>query len=149
MAHDRDEESRVRPADVHVSTDLRPRRDDHFAALLERALADELAVYFAAVPLGQCVPYDVDYRPDLHPAGAAAIEQALRDAHAHKFPPLIVYPRGVWFVVADDYIPLFAALRGRPDYVPAMILGEPGETAGLADLQGPLASDVVRRALGF
>lgn len=148
MASERDDHERIRVADLHVSPDLCPRRDDHFARLLERALANEVPVYFAAIPLAWCVPYDIDYRPDLHPAGAAAIEQAVRDARAQKFPPLIVYPRGVWFVVADDYIPLFAALRGRPEYVPGLILGEPPQAVGLADLQGPLAPDVARRALG-
>ena len=148
MASDPDGTERVRVADIYASPDLRPRRDDHFARLLDRALANELPVYFAAVPLAQCVPYDIDYRPDLHPAGAAAIEQALRDARAQNFPPLIVYPRGVWFVVADDYIPLFAALRGRPEYVPGLILGEPEDALSLADLQGPLAPDLLRRALG-
>ncbi len=149
MASDRDGTERIRVADIHVSPDLCPRRDDHFARLLERALANELPVYFAAVPLAQCIPYDIDYRPDLHPVGEAAIEQAVRDAGAQKLPPLVVYPRGVWFVVADDYIPLFAALRGRPEYIPGLILGQPAQTEGLADLQGPLAPDVVRRALGF
>ncbi len=49
---------------------------------------------------------------------------------------LFVYQRGKWFVVSDDYIVLFAALNGLPDYVPCWVLGKP-EGDLVRDVQGP------------
>lgn|GEM_PF-3692089 len=48
-------------------------------------------------------------------------------------------------MVSDDYISLFAALRGLPDYVPRYILGRP-ENPHIRDLQGPIRQqDVLSR----
>jgi hypothetical protein len=50
--------------------------------------------------------------------------------------------------VSDDYIVLFAALNGLPDYVPCWVLGKPeGDFA--PDIQGPVASTDVAQLLGI
>ncbi len=107
-----------------------------------------LPVYFAAVPLILCVPFDLDYRPDLHPIGRKAIEASRRASRQNNFHRLIVYPRRKWFAISDDYIHLFAALEGRPDYLPCFILGKP-DNEMLRDVQGPIAAEDVPRILGM
>jgi len=127
---------------------LSPKMDQHFLNLLESAVAGTTPVYFAAVPLALCVPYDLDYRPDLHPVGEAAIQEAVSRAERGDFGKIITYQRGAWFVVSDDYIPLFAALLGLPDYVPCWVLEKPHSDL-VRDVQGPIrATDVQRLVLG-
>jgi hypothetical protein len=134
--------------DLQCHPELMPKRDDTFMQLAERALKGELPVYFAAVPLAQCVPFDLDYRPDRHPVGRQAIQSTAQEGARSNFTKMIVYPRGAWFVVADDYIPLFAALLGHPDYVPCWVLGKP-EADYAVDIQGPIDTQGVRSILGF
>ena len=127
---------------------LTPKSDEHFIRLLQRGLEDELPVYFAAVPLAVCIPFDPDYRPDLHPVGKQSIEQAAAAGKQGKFENMFTYQRGYWFVISDDYIPYFAALTGLPDYVPCFILGHP-DHALVRDLQGPIDPISLRQLLGF
>ena len=61
---------------------------------------------------------------------------------------MIAYPRGKWFVIADDYIRLFAALLTRPEHVMCWILGKP-DNDRIRDVRGPLALEDVPRALGL
>ncbi len=139
---------RVPVSSLHNHPDLTPKQDDHLVALMEGAVRGEVPVYFAAVPLSLCIPFGPDYRPELHRVGAEAIDQTIEAWQKGKFAKLVVYQRGVWFVVADDYIPLFAALRGRPDYVPCWVLGKPA--GGLVkDVQGPIAPADVPELFGL
>jgi hypothetical protein len=140
-------------ASVPISTigtlpELTPKKDDRFSALLQSAVSGDVPVYYAAVPLALCVPFDLDYRPDLHPVGANAISQMAEAWKNGQFQKLFVYQRGKWFVVSDDYIQLFAALTGLPDYVPCWVLGKP-ESDLVRDVQGPIASNEVSRLLGL
>lgn len=139
---------RVSTKDLHFLPDLTPKRDETFMQLAEKALRGEVPVYFAAVPLAQCVPYDMEYRPDKHPVGKEAIQTTAQDWKKGKFTHMTVYPRGAWFVVADDYIPLFAALLGNPDYVPCWVLGKP-EVDYARDIQGPIDAQGVRQIFGL
>jgi hypothetical protein len=116
--------------------------------LLQGAISGAVSVFFAAVPLALCVPFDLDYRPDLHPVGAKAISDATEAGSKGQFQNLFVYQRGKWFIVSDDYIILFAALNGLPDYVPCWVLGRP-EGDLVRDVQGPIAPSEVTRLLGF
>lgn len=139
---------RLKPEDVSVGPSWRPNDDPTFDLLLGQAMKGITPVYFGAVPLALCIPADPDYRPDAHPIGAQAIEATFQEGARGNFSSLIVYPRGRWFVVADDYIPLFAYLRGSPDYVPCWILGKPDNEL-VKDLQGPIAPTDVPKALGL
>lgn len=135
-------------ASIRTAPGLSPKRDEHLLRLLEEAVAGSLPMYYAAVPLALCIPFDPDYRPDLHPVGTKAIDQVISAWEEGHAPKLVVYPRGAWFVVSDDYIPLFAALAGLPDYVPCWILGKP-DNDHLRDVQGPLAVADVPSALNI
>ena len=134
--------------EIHLLAGVTPKTDDVFRQLLQEALEAKLPVYFAAVPLARCVPFDLDYRPDRHPVGQQAIQEAFERGRKQTPPPMIVYPRGAWFVVSDHYIELFAALRGSPEYVPCWVLGKP-ETDFAQDVQGPIKPGDVRRVFGF
>ena len=138
----------VRNERIHIDPDLMPKPDDTYIHLFGEAMEGRVPVYFATVPLALCVPFDLDYRPDLHRIGGQAIEAAIEDGKNQKFYYMVVYPHGKWFVVADDYIPLFAALRGRPDYVPCWILGKP-DNDQLKDVQGPIAVADLRKIFGL
>jgi hypothetical protein len=105
-------------------------------------------VYFATIPFALCVPFDLDYRPDKHAVGKQAIEATAQEWAAGKYSQMVVYQRGAWFVVADDYIPLFAALRGNPTYVPCWVLGKP-DAEYTKDVQGPIAVKEVQKILGL
>jgi hypothetical protein len=139
---------RVPISDLHFLPGLVPARDERFMELLQGAYSGEVPVYFAAVPLAICVPFDLDYRPDLHPVGREAIDQTAGAWSKGQFRNLFAYQRGAWFVVSDDYIPLFAALRGLPDYVPCWVLGKPDSDL-VRDVQGPIAQTDIPRLLGF
>ena len=134
--------------DINISPDLSPNIDRRLVLLIKQAAAGKLPVYFAAVPLVLCVPYDFDYRPDLHPIGEQAIRKFVEDAKANKFPRMLVYPRGKWFVVADHYIELFSTFEGLPAYAPCWILGKP-DNEHIRDLQGPITQDGVMGILGM
>lgn len=131
--------AKVKVSDIHSLPDLTPKHDDRFSALFKGAVSGEVPIYFAAVPLAICVPFDLDYRPDLHRLGGQVITQVFDAWSNGQFQSLIVYQRGKWFVVSDDYIPLFATLRGRPDYVPCWVLGKPDSDL-VRDVQGPILS---------
>ena len=133
---------------IQCSPGLTPKHDERLMELMEQANAGKLPVYFASVPIGQIVPFDLDYRPDLHPVGTKAISLCIENWKKGEFQYLRVYQRGAWFVVSDDYIQLFAALQGRPDYLPCWVLGKP-EHKQLKDVQGPLAQADVRGILGL
>ena len=138
----------IKLSELHNLPGLTPRRDETFMRLLEEAAAGRAEVYFAAVPLGLCVPFDLDYRPDRHPVGQSAILNAFEQASAGSFPKMIAYQRGAWFVISDDYIPLFAALAGLPNYVPCWILGKPDSDL-VKDVQGPIDPASVKALFGF
>jgi len=142
------ERVRVPTDSLHFHPDLTPKHDELLTRLMEDALVGDVPVYFAAVPLSLCIPFDPDYRPDLHPVGAKVIEAVSAAWRQGKFNRLIVYSRGIWFVVSDDYIPLFAALRGQPDYIPCWVLGEPKGDL-VKDVQGPIEQGEVAKALGI
>ena len=133
---------------ITINPTLQPRHDSEWDRLFDAGLKGELPVYFAGVPPILCIPFDLDYRPDLHPIGAKSIQAAIDAAKANDFQNLIVYPRGRWFIISDDYIPLFAALQGRPDYLPCFVLGKPKNDM-LVSVQGPIARRDLRKAFGM
>lgn len=135
-------------SDIHWLPGLTPKHDEQFSALLQRAVSGDVPVYFAAVPLALCVPFDLDYRPDLHPVGAKGISQMTEEGSNGQFKNMFVYQRGKWFVVSGDYIVLFAALSGLPEYVPCWVLGKPGGDL-VRDVQCPIALNDVARLLGL
>lgn len=142
------EQMQIPPSNIHSVPELTPKRDERFLQLLQSAVGGKLPVFYGAVPLPLCVPFDLDYRPDLHPAGAGAIKQVIKDWEDNHLHHMFVYPRGRWLVVPDDYVTLFAALSGLPDYVPCWILGKPDNEL-IKDLQGPIAPDEIPRLLGW
>ncbi len=139
---------RVNTDEIGIDPGLCPNNDPTFDLLFKQAMNGMTPVYFGAIPLELCIPADPDYRPDTHPIGSQAIEASFQEGARGHFSRLIVYPRGKWFVVSDDYIPLFAYLRGSPDYVPCWILGKPDNDL-VKDLQGPIAHSDVPNALGL
>ncbi|MBV8807124.1 MAG: hypothetical protein JO033_00500, partial [Acidobacteriaceae bacterium] len=114
--------TRIPVSEPRLIPDLAPKHDERLSELMQQALAGKVDVYFAAVPL---CPFDLDYRPDQHPMGLAAIRETGERWKNGQFQNMLAYERGAWFVISDDYIPLFAALPGMPDYVPCWILGKP------------------------
>lgn len=139
---------KVKVSDLKIDPSLQPKSDPEWTRLAEGALKGQVPVYFAAIPLILCVPFDMDYRPDLHPIGRQAIQTFIEMAKRQEYKHLIVYPRGKWFVVSDDYIQLFAALEGRPDFLPCIIMGKP-ENEMIQDLQGPIDPKDVRKVFGL
>jgi hypothetical protein len=67
------EQRKVRIDELHLHPDLTPKEDPTLTHLMQEAYEGRVPVYYAEVPLALCVPGDPDYRPDLHPAGEAAI----------------------------------------------------------------------------
>jgi len=140
--------SKVNVSEIKIDPLLRPKTDPEWMRLAEGALKGEIPVYFAAVPLILCIPFDLDYRPDLHPHGQQAIRLFVEMANRQEFQNLIVYPRGKWFVISDNYIELFAALEGKPDFLPCFIMGVSNSDM-VRDLQGPIDPKDLRKVFGF
>jgi hypothetical protein len=143
-----DDIRRVPLNELHTLPELTPKHDETFLRLAQEAIQGTLPVYFAAVPLVLCVPFDPDYRPDRHPIGKQAIQAYAERGAKGNMQPIVVYPRGAWFVVSDDYITLFAAILGNPDYVPCWVMGKP-DAEYARDIQGPIAVNEVPKALGL
>ena len=139
---------KMKVSDLKIDPSLQPNSDPEWLRLAEGALKGQVSVYFAKVPLVLCVPFDLDYRPDLHPVGKQAIHTFVEMAKRQEFKNLIVYPRGKWFVVSDDYIQLFAALEESPGFLPCIIMGKP-ENEMIQDLQGPIDPKDIRKVLGL
>jgi hypothetical protein len=140
--------TRMKVSDLKIDLSLQPKPDPEWTRLAKAALQGELPVYFAAVPLILCVPFDLEYRPDLHPVGKQAIQRFVEAAKMGEPNSLVVYPRGKWFVISDHYIDLFAALVGRPDFLPCFILGKPDNDM-ILDLHGPIAVQDVPKSFGL
>jgi hypothetical protein len=121
---------------LNVDPTLRPNYDSRFSVLYDKAMKKEIPIYFAPIPLSLCIPYDVDFRPDLHPIGKQVMAEKREQALSGQVALMYVYQRGFWFVVSDDYFTFFAALFGNPEFVPCYILGEPSHPL-LDDVQGP------------
>ena len=138
----------INAADIKINESLVPKKDELFIDLLRQAIDGKTPLYYGSVPIGLCIPFDPDYRPDTHPIGMQAIDQTYNDALAGNMQPLFVYQRGYWFVVSDDYITLFVALRGLLEYVPCWIIGMPNHDL-VKDIEGPIAKERILRILGF
>lgn len=138
----------IRPSEIRTDPALTPKMDPQLMTLLEDAIKGKVGVYFAAVPFALCVPFDRDYRPHKHPAGQAAIQVISHAWRNGDVPRLIAYQQGAWFVISDDYIKLFAALRGLLDYIPCWVLGKP-DSEFVKDVQGPIAVSEVPGILGI
>jgi len=145
---DSDDRRRVPVNEIRSLPELTAKHDETFIRLAQEAIQGHLPVYFAAVPLRLCVPFDLDYRPDRHPIGKQAIQSVLERGVTGTIPPMVVYPRGAWFVVSDHYIELFAALLGNPEFVPCWVMGKPDDDY-VRDIQGPLDVNKVPKLFGL
>ena len=134
--------------DINVAPGLNPKIDDFFVDLIVKASEGRVPVYYAAIPLSLVIPFDVEYRPDLHPIGKQYIEKLVEDMESEKYHPLRVYPKGKWFICPDDYMELFAAIQGNPPYVPGYILGD-FNNEDVKGVRGPLSVTDVRKILGI
>jgi len=103
---------------------MTPAQDDKWIELAQQAVSGKLPVFYAHIPIGALVPFDLDYRPDLHPLGQMLLEEATEKAERGEFTFPVVYQRGYWFIVSGDYPMLFSAVNGRPDIVGCYVLGE-------------------------
>ena len=138
----------VKLSDIGTIEELTPARDEVLLYLWKQALDAKVPVYYAAVPMHLIQPFQKDYDPRKHPAGRAAI-QAITDAwRKNEFQCVWLYPRGDKFILSDDYIIYFAALAGKPDFLPCWILGHPDHPE-IKDIQGPISPDNVRKLLGL
>ena len=122
-----------------------PKSDETLLRLIREAVEGKVHVYLAILPLARCVPFDLDYSPDVHPA-IAALTEATAKQLAEKPPSMLVYPRGQSFVVSDDYPTLFAYMRSEWTHVAAVVLGEPGG-AGVQIVRGPLSTEEAKAAI--
>jgi hypothetical protein len=134
--------------DIHTHPDLSPKLDETFISLMQKALEGEVPVYFAAVPLVLCVPFDLDYRPDLHHIAAQVIAEYAKDLNNKTFHKMLVYPRGKWFIVGDHYLELFSTFEALPAYAPCWILGKL-DNEHVRDLQGPISPDDFKKIFGY
>lgn len=132
---------------ISVNPAWKPPDDPLFVSLLERAIEDNVLVYFAAVPLARVVRYDPAFRPERTENGDAVVQAIMNDWRSGNFQKVWVYPSGDSFIVSDDYFTLAAAERGQPDFLPCWILGRPPEGT-VQNLQGPISSTEVRKLLG-
>ena len=138
----------VDPNDLNTHPDFNPNIDDKFIELMQSAMEGETPVFYAAVPLCICIPFDIDYRPDKPEIGKQLIEEYYQGFENNDFPPLIVYPNGKWFIVSDDYMKLFAYLRGNPTHVPCYIMGDTDNNL-IQNKQGPINPKDLGKIFGF
>jgi len=139
--------------DVHIHSDFSPQIDETFIELVKKALKGEIPVYYAAVPLAICVPFDLEYDPndipiaELREAINNLINHYVRDGKNNKFHHMIVYPKGRWFIVSDHYPEFFAAVENNPSYVPCGIMGD-FNSDFVEIIEGPLDLDYVKKMFG-
>ena len=138
----------IKREDIDVLAGLRPAEDLVFQHLLGEALQGRVPVYRVAVPLQLIEVHDRNYHPENHPVGRAAIERAYQQGLAGELSVFWLYPRGDKYVLSDNYIAYAAALRGKPDLVRSLVLGEVC-LPGARTLKGPLSVQEIRDSLGW
>lgn len=110
--------------DLIFLPELTPKKDEHLLSLLSQAFHNKIPVHFAVVPVSLIVPFDLDYRPDLHELGAKSIAAMVDELTNNKLAYPLLYPRGFWFILSDDYISLNAYIRVGVQAIGCFILGE-------------------------
>ena len=133
-----------READMNYS--LVPRTDDIFVNLLGRAVTGEVPVYFAIIPRPLVRPFDTTCNVAAHPAGEAAIKNAMSDLIASEYHFAWVYPHRGAYVLSNDYVIWAAAERGNVEFLPCWVLGFPA-VQGAVGVSGPVEPSVVRLIL--
>ena len=136
---------RVRVDSLKSDPATAPKSDETLLRLIHEAVEGKVPVYVAIVPLVRCRQFDLDYGPERHP-DIAALTQATAKQLDEKPPSILVYPRGQWFVVSDDYPTLFAYQRSEWTYVAAIVLGRP-EGEGVEIVRGPLSAEEAKAAI--
>ena len=139
------EPKQVRVDSLKIDPATAPKSDETLIRLIQAAVKGTVPVYFAIIPLSLCGPFDTEYRPDVHP-GVAALTEARAKQVTEQPIAMLVYPKGRWFVVSDDYPTLWAYQRALPDYVPCVVLGKP-EGEGVEIVQGPLTPEEAKAAI--
>ena len=143
---------RVRVDSLKSDPATAPKSDETLLRLIREAVEGKVPIYLAVIPLARCVPFDPDYSADVHPTITAlteAMAEQLRDLDSGQPsppPPMLVYPRGGSFVVADDYPTLFAYLQSEWTYAAAAVLGKP-EGEGVEIVRGPLSVEEAKAAV--
>jgi hypothetical protein len=127
---------------------LTPSEDKVLIYLLGQAINNRIPVYFAAVPLALIEPYDKNYNPATDPIGQQVINAVIHEWKQNIFKTVWVYPDGDKYILSDDYITYFAALEGKPDFLPCWILGKPDDTR-IKDVQGPIDCKEIPSLLGL
>ena len=91
MEKHKDKMTRIDPKHVGAGPpELQYATDERLMSLMEAALKGEIPVYHGMVPLGICVPFDVNYRPDGHQALVRITEKVLADAKQGIFAKILV-----------------------------------------------------------
>ena len=134
--------------DIHVHSQMAPKIDERFIELMHSALDGKTPIYFGWIPLSLCIPNDPDYRADCHPVISQNVDALVDRFLKKQLSRMIAYPRGSWFVIGDDYPPLFAYIKTKAEYVPCWIMGKP-EGEDVQDLQGPIRLEDVPGIFGL
>lgn len=136
---------RVRVDSLKSDPSTAPKSDETLLRLIQDAVKGKVPVYLAIVPLSRCGPFDADYGPHVRPA-IAALTNARTQQVTEQPIPMLVYPKGQWFMVSDDYPTLFAYMRNLPEQVPCVVLGKP-EGEGVEIVKGPLTPEEAKTAI--
>ena len=125
-----------------------PPLDPVFQHLFEEAYSGRIPVYIAAIPLEIIRPYSPDYNPEGHPEGEKVTEALFEDWRNGSPTPMWVYPKGNYFIMADDYPVFAAAQKAQAEYVPCLVIGYPS-SSGAKNISGPLKQEEIFSHLGI
>jgi hypothetical protein len=139
------EPRRVPIDSLKIDPAIAPKPDETLIRLVGLAVKGHMPVYLAQIPLAPCVPFDLDYGPEVHPAIAKLTQDRIEKLQQQPI-SMIVYPRGHWFIVSDDYPTLFAYRERLPSHAPCIVIGKP-EGEHVEVLEGPLTPEEAKEAI--
>ncbi|MGI8905689.1 MAG: hypothetical protein ACR2IE_04275 [Candidatus Sumerlaeaceae bacterium] len=136
---------RVPTKDLKLPEDPPP-LDPRFSELLDQAVAGQVGVYYAQIPLASIYPKDPAYAVRPQPWDATVIPSLLQQSAESELPPMWVYQQGEQFIMSDDYPTYKAACFGKLKLVPCLVFGVPSGP-GIQNIEGPCPD--VRKLVGL
>lgn len=116
---------RVPVESIHPDPDNHPPQDDALIALLMDLANGRTKMFWAAIPLRYVRPFSPTYKPMSWAPWEQLFNEYVERIKNNKFPPLLTYQVGDFYVLSDDYAQYYAYLECDSEYAHCYVIGAP------------------------